>query len=457
MGIEWLPTGHIVFSVWRDSLHTVSATGGTPTVRLAVNRETEVDFHQVAGLPGDRLLVGAHQRQGDSDAIELIAGQRRVLISADKTVSAFEYVAPDTLLVARRFMNAGLWAVPFADGPIDLTRATLVQSGATGFAIADDGTLVFSLPARLTSSLVWVDRAGAVTPIDGAALEMPRPDLALSPDGRRVALVVGEGPDANLVVRDLAGGDTRLTFNKATDTGASWSEMMSPSWFPAGDRIVYASGSVEAATLVALRADVAGEARTLTSGRRGVVSKDGRTLMVLVDDRGRGRLERLDLIGEDKVGTPQAVFSGQDAPSVLDISLSPDGRTLAYVARQDDKTNVWLTTFPTSTGRWLVVEGGSRPRFSRDGRELFYLKGVTDERGQPRVQLMAAPVTVDPTVTVGPAVTVYDSRDAAGPRPEGYDVSMDGKRFLMSKPVPPAPGEGPRLVLVQNWRQALKK
>jgi len=456
MGIDWLPGGHITFSVWRDSLYTVPATGGTPTIRLAVNPETEVDFHQVAGLPGDRLLVGAHQRQGDSDAIELIAGQRREVISADKTVSAFEYVAPDTLLVARRFMNAGLWAVPFADGPIDLTRATLVQSGATGFDIAADGTLVFSLPAMLTSSLVWVDRTGAVTPIEGAAVEMPRPDFALSPDGRRVALVVGEGPNANVLVRDLASGDTRLTFNKATDTGASWLETLSPSWFPAGDRILHVTGSVEATTLVARRADVAGEARALTAGRLGVVSRDGRTLVILIDDRGRGRLRRLDLLGEDKAGPPQAVFSGHDEPNVQDMSLSPDGRALAYVARQDDKINVWLTTFPTSTEQWLVTEGGSRPRFSRDGRELFYLKGVIDERGQPRAQLMAAPVTVDPALTVGPAVTVYDSSNPAGPSPAGYDVSTDGKRFLMSKPVPPAPGDGPRLVLVQNWRAATK-
>ena len=295
-----------------------------------------------------------------------------------------------------------------------------------------------------------------VTPVAGAAVEMPRPDFALSPDGRRVAFIVGVGPDANVVVRDLASGDTRLTFNKATDAGASWSETAAPAWFPAGDRILHATGSVEDMTLVARRADVAGEARGVTAGRVGVISKDGRTLAMLLDERGRGRLRHAALLPDDTIGPAQPVFHGKDEPNVMDISLSPDGRALAYVAREDEKTNVWLTEFPTSKGQWLVVEGGSRPRFSRDGRELFDLKGVRDERGQPRAQLMAAPVTVDPAVTIGPAVAVYESSDPAGPRPDGYDVSMDGRRFLMSKPVPPAPGDGPRLVLVQNWRAALK-
>ena len=103
--MSWASSGcraaHIVFSVWRDSLYKVPATGGTPTVHLAVNPAAEIDFHQVTALPGDRLLVAAHQRQSDFDIVELVDGQQRIVISTDKTANLFEYAAPGWLLVPR--------------------------------------------------------------------------------------------------------------------------------------------------------------------------------------------------------------------------------------------------------------------------------------------------------------------------------------------------------------------
>lgn len=118
---------------------------------------------------------------------------------------------------------------------------------------------------------------------------------------------------------------------------------------------------------------------------------------------------------------------------------------------------MFLTEFPNADARWLVADGGTRPRFSRDGRELFYVKGSVDERGQSKEFFMSATVTVNPTVTMGPAVQLFEDGGPAGPRIDGYDVALDGRRFVMSKPVAPAPGEGSRLVLVQNWLAGMKK
>jgi Tol biopolymer transport system component len=352
--------------------------------------------------------------------------------------------------------------VPFGELPLDMAKARLLESGAvdfnaTKFSVSTEGMLLISLPAPKKSSLVWVNRTGTISPIAGSSLDIPRPEFALSPDGRRAAFVVSSGPEGNIVVRDLeTGADTRLTFNKADDTVATWAESGAPAWFPQGDRIVHMSGEPEALKLFARRSDIAGEPSMLTPGWMGTVSADGHTLIFVVDERGTGRLRRAPLLPDGTVGPAQPVFSG-DEPNVRDFDLSKDGRLLAYGVRQaDSKINLFLTEFPTGNGRWLLTDGGSRPRFSKDGREIFFLKGFTDERGQPTGALMSATVSVDSDIGIGTAKRLFAEDAINGPVIEGYDVAPDRKRFLMSKPVAPLPGETTRLVLVQNWIAALK-
>jgi hypothetical protein len=456
MGASWLTSGNIVFSVWRDSLYTVPATGGTPVVRLAIDPATEVDFHTVAALPDDRLIVDTHQRKDDTDLAQLVDGARRVAISSERDARSFEYVPPGFLLFQRLTTNAGLWVVPFKDGPVDLTQATLIQAGAAEFSAARDGTVIFVLRAPSRSSLVWADRAGATSPVPGSSAEVSRYELALSPDGRRAAFIVGSGPNANVIVRDLASGvDTPLTFNKPADDGGAWFDTRSPAWFPSGDRILHMTGSVEAVKLVARRADIAGEARELTSGRFGVVSPDARALIFVIDDRGTGRLRTAPFQSDGTLGAAKPVFPGENEPNVSNIALSPNGRLLAYSARQPDgKLDVFLTDFPGVGGRWLVTEGGSQPRFSPDGREIFYVKGAVDANGRPRGLFMVAPVTMEPSIKVGPATQLFDDR--SGLKMTGA-VALDGRRFLAWAPVAAAPGDGTKLVIVQNWIAALRK
>ena len=458
MGAAWLTNGNIVFSVWRDSLYTVPATGGTPAVLLAIDAATEIDFHGISALPDGRFLVATHKRKEDVDFAELVDGTRRIVLTREPTLRAFSYVPPGFLLFLRRTTNAGLWAVRFSESAIDLTAATLIQPGATIYDVANDGTLIFGLQVPSRSLLVWAGRDGKMSPIPGAPVEVPTPDFAISPDGRRTAFIEGTGPDANVIVRDLeAGADTRLTFNKAADTGGTWAETRYPAWWPSGDRIVHATGGVESSELVIRRADVAGEAHELTPGKIARVSSDGRTLVYRLDDRGRGRLRHAPLLPDGTVGATQPVFRDENEPNLTDFDVSRDGRLLAYTARQaDGRTNVYLTEYPNPSASLLVTDGGSRPRFSRDSRELFFLKGMRDARGQPQGVFMSAAVTSGPTVKIGGPVRLFEENSTAGPSIQGFDVGPDGRRFIMTKPVAPAPGEGTRLVLVQNWLAGMK-
>ena len=459
MDLVWLTSGDIVFSAWRDSLYRVAATGGQPVVSLAIDPATEIDFHDVSEVPGNRLIVGTHQRNEDGEVPELIDGTRRTVLARDRTATNFRYTRPGFLLFRRRTTNAGVWAVPFSGEPIDVNAATLIQAGATSFDVANDGTLVFVVPAPIKSSFLWVDRAGAMKPVPGATVEIPTPDLALSPDGRRAAFIEGTGPDANVLVRDLETGvDTRLTSNKAQETAGAWSDTRHPAWFPSGERILHTLGRVEADRLVVRRSDVAGEARELIPGRLGKVSPDGRTVFFMYDDRGRGRLRRAPLNPDGTVGQPEPVFRGGEEPNVGDIDVSLDGSLLAYTSRQTTgRSDVLITDLPNARDRLVVTEGGSRPRFSPAGGELFFLKGMPDERGQPRGAFMSVPVSNAPTVTIGTPVRLFMDGGTDGLQITGYTVARDGKHFIMSKPVSQQPGEGTRLVLVQNWLAGMKE
>jgi hypothetical protein len=458
MRAVWLASGNIVFSVWRDSLYTVPASGGAPALRAAINASTEVDFHGVAETPGNRLIVATHQRQPEKFSLERIDDSGRTVLSTDPTVYDVAYVSPGYLVFLRGGANAGIWAVPFDGGPFDIAKATLIQPGADMLSVANDGTLLFRLPSVPKFAPAWADHAGALSSIPGPAIEPmgQYPGYALSPNGDRAAVFVNSESGPHLIVRELRTGlDTRLTLDGRAGAADAATALGAPAWFPSGDRILHMTGGTERSQLVSRRADAAGDAHPLTTGAAGIVSPDARTLVFVVDDRGRRRLRNAPLRPDGSIAASEAVFRGDNEPDVVDIALSHDGRLLAYSAVQPDrKTNVFVTDYPGANAQWLVSEGARRPRFSHDDRAIFYLKGSVDEQNRPKGTLMAAALGRDQTVKVGAETRLFDDASRTGLTIGGYDVAPDG-RFLVSTLLPGASGHR-RAVIVQNWLAAMK-
>jgi Tol biopolymer transport system component len=137
--------------------------------------------------------------------------------------------------------------------------------------------------------------------------------------------------------------------------------------------------------------------------------------------------------------------------------LSPDGRWLADEANNSGRFEVYVRPFPDVTaGLWQVsADGGTRPLWARNSRELFYL---TESGALLRVGVKGG-ATWAPTA---PA-TLFDARGrysgVAFHNGRTYDISPDGRRFLMIKrgaagSLNAAPAS---MVVVLDWFEELKR
>jgi len=133
--------------------------------------------------------------------------------------------------------------------------------------------------------------------------------------------------------------------------------------------------------------------------------------------------------------------------------VSPDGLWLAYHSDESGQWEIYVRPFPgVDEGRWQISrDGGSRPIWGPDGRELFYLS-----RGG---QLTAVPIQAGSSFTFGNPEVVFEGPYlASGLFRQTYDISPDGKRFLMIKEGSPDAEAGPtQVIVVQNWLEELKR
>jgi len=446
----WLADGTIAFAVWRESLYKVSASGGTPSRMLAVNPASEVDFHHVAPLPDGRLIIATHRRTDGLTQQEILDGTRRTILTEDGTITDPLPTMAGQLLFLRGGANRGLWAAPPATGPLDLAKAVLVQADAEAYSAANDGTLLIRVRAAIKSSLVWAEPSGRVTRVPGDPVQLAgRSGLALSRDGRRAAFLVNARNALNLVVRDLeTGADTPFTFNRPTDVKGTW-DMTHPSWFPAGDRLLYAAGGVETASRIfEQRLDRVTPPRELTQGVWAGVFPDGRSLFTIEDVRARGKLSKMSIRGDGSLGPAEVLTPDLDAH---EADASPDG-TLAAVVSHDESgyLDIVLVRLDGSARRRITTggAGATRPRFSADGRWLYYVEGAA-ENGRTGGRLVRVPVTSPVALQVGKVEVLLGDASASDRLDVAqYDIGPGDGRFLV--PVE-GPGRRSRAVLVQNW------
>ena len=151
------------------------------------------------------------------------------------------------------------------------------------------------------------------------------------------------------------------------------------------------------------------------------------------------------------VSAPESLLA--EPYSEFNPVVSPNGRWVALQTDESCRLEVYVRPFPdVDAGRFLIsTGGGSRPLWSRDGGELFYLE--TPGR------VMAVSVDDGPPFAAGAPQVVVDGDYLAPNAGRTYDVSLDGQRFLMIKDATTVLRDvaAPQIVTVLNWFEELKE
>jgi serine/threonine-protein kinase len=472
-GASWAADDTIVFATLPSAPNTgllrVSAAGGEPTVLTTPDVAHGELLHLFPSvLPGGRAVLFTITSRGPIEnaqvaVLDLTTGQRKTLIRGG---SQAEYVDPSTTPTdsGRAVSGPGGYLVYATAGTLRAVRfnpATLevlsdpvvvvdsvrtMPNGAAEFSISRQGTLIY-VPggaARTNRSLAWVDRQGHEEPIVAPprAYQMPR----VSPDGTRVAVSISD-QDFDIWIWNIA----RRTLTRLTDgPGADWY----PVWTPDSQRIAF--GSAQAGRAVWQAADNTGTVEPLTTGLAGPasISTDGTRMIVGTNTPKTGwDLSVLRMDGPSGAGGSRPIEPLVQTPATeLFGELSPDGHWLAYQSDESGQNQIWVRPFPNvNGGHWQISTGGGiTPVWARNGKELFYLGGTN--------AVISVPIQTAPTFSAGLPTKLFDGRYVASPFWRSYDISPDGRRFLMIKA--DTAGEQPStpasMVVVLNWFEELK-
>jgi Tol biopolymer transport system component len=271
-------------------------------------------------------------------------------------------------------------------GAFPLADRFVQTSMLTGpFSVSAVGSLAYSRTVSLnfllppTAQLAWSDRAGKQLGLAGpegpylasliASLSSGLTDLrfggspALSPDGQFVAFSRDNPPD--IWVLDIEKGLTsRLTSSPAADSY--------PVWSPDGKKVAFRSERDGSGNVYVRGVDDVGEEKPLLQDEASKFPTDwtdnGRFLIYHTAD---GDIWALPMTGEQADRKPLRITQTPFVES--DAKVSPDGHWIAYLSNEPGHVEVYVQSFPQPGFKQPVsTEGGFMPRWSPDGKELFY-------------------------------------------------------------------------------------
>jgi serine/threonine-protein kinase len=440
-GGSWAEDGTITFAPQHNSvLMRVPSSGGRPepVTKLA---EGEVAHRWPQVLPGGKALLYTEYstpigiQNANVIVQQLPAGARKVV-----EVSGFygRYVASGHLLYLN---DATLFAAPFDLTRLELTGtpAPVVEGIATNrfggaqFAVSDNGTLAYvaGRPSSNEVSIQWMERGGKTTPLRAAVMDWS--NLLFSPDGRRLALDISDGRQADVWVYEWE-RDTlsRLTFGPG--------RAQKPVWTPDGRRMVFSStrdSQRQTFNLYWQRADGTGEIQRLTDSKSIEMAwswhPSGKFLAYhQFNEDTRDDVLILPIEGDEATGWKPGkpiVFLNSPAAERAPM-FSPDGQWLAYQSTESGRDEVYIRPFPAAAGKWQISSGGGAiPTWSRAKPELLY--------ATPTQQIMAVPYTAlgDSFVAEKPRLwseVRFVVRERSGGPNRSFDLHPDGQRFALA-------------------------
>lgn len=473
IGVSWGADGQILFSTASlrtgGGLYTVSEHGGAAAL-LAKPDETKSERGLITPLSlsehnlrlfsvlvstddSDEIADLSEKYRGNADLSLAISVARisrsRIVVESPGAGRLTLPLEGDFLTVAgyasgylvyyRETARAegDLWAAPFSPRLGDLTgEAFPVVRNVNTVSLSTDGTMVYRPAFRPRQRLAVVNRSGRIERVIGNPQEWIG-DPVLSPDGTRVIVDASEGNREGLWLYDLeTGAGSQLTFDDLdyskptfTSDGGSIVFAVSQSLTPGRFR---RDGPFMRMDLDAMEGMMVFSPDSL-SGWEPIMSGDGRHLVFF-------KRQDIQYVSMEPDGKAQVIVGNQGR--VFQTALSPDNRYLAYVSIRNGSPEVYVTRFPTGSGRWRVsFDGGWSPEWSPIGKELFY---VDDSR------MMSVPLLEGQGFRFGPPRVLFDGIQGGADylRFSGFDVTGDGQKFILSTN---AEEERPVLTIIENW------
>jgi serine/threonine-protein kinase len=461
-GADWLPDGRILVGQNGPAgLLEIPAAGGTittlfkPEAGRVWNPQALPDGRTILFTlirPSQRGPRGEPRVIGDVHLFDRTTRASRTIVENAVTAR----ILPDGYLLFVR--DDALWAVRFdidrqevQGTPVRIVQSVRVESGrATQLVVAPNGTLVYAPGGLLSASqrrLMWVTRGE-----QQQVLPTPRRQyigLRLSPDGSRAAVQSIEADGADIWVTELGLG----TLTRISDTGSG----EHPLWSLDGRNLVFSSRVDDRWRLLRRASDGTGAVETIASFDKPITRvqatswlRDGTLLVETETGSDEGDIGIIPASGDRAwrpvVRTPK--FEGQSA-------LSPDGAWLAYGSNESGETQVYVQPFPGPGARQQIPGSGWAPTWSRNGRELLYL------RGGPPTDVMRVDVTPDRAtgrLVIGAPESLasyvfYERRTTT----RFYDAPPSGERLLFISRSDEVSDDDHHLRVVVNWIDELRR
>jgi serine/threonine protein kinase len=356
-----------------------------------------------------RRIVGAASNAGYANGKVFFLNDKGALVFAPLDVSAGKLSGEPQLLSATvGFAPSTYWGA---------------------FSVAENGTVVWNTTVGAAlSTLTWYDRSGKELGHVGQVGTLANP--MFSPDGGRVAVDIADQKARNvdLWIESInTGTEARFTFSPVEETN--------PTWMHHGDMIAFRRVGTSPGLLLKKANGLEPEKVLLRSPDMGGSdlipnswsADDSKLMATYQSDAGGSGLVLISAF--DAKMTPFNVGTG----SSTNGQISPDGKWVAYAGNDTGDWEIYVTTYPGATGKWQVSRGGgAEPRWSADGKEIFYLG--------PKEMLTAVTVSADSGFTTGvpqPLFQVHSRAPISSTDLFTYDVAPDGKRFLVNRYVKP--------------------
>ena len=470
--VSWGPDDDLYFvDATGLALKKVSPGGGGVEDVVALKADPGITFSHPRMLPNGRGLIVTARRVESFQAGERQDADRLRTVVATNATSELHFVDLESGEsrgsiggVGAQYVATGhlvfltaegtLMAAPFDQGKLTLTgQAKALVAGVdarsggwSDVTVSNSGILLYAgLGFNAPEEVVWVERSGLSRTVDpGWTREIEFEAVAVSPSGEQLAVEIVTGDNQeDIWIKQLDEGPlSRLTF--------SGSNNRNPTWTPDSRSVTYVSER-EQPGIWQKRADGSGSEELVLELDRPVTSvewsRNGEWLIFSVINL------RSDDVWAFRPGVDSAPTPILASPfNEFEPTLSPDGRSLAYVSDESGQREIYVRPFPhTDEGKWLISnDGGIEPAWSPDGQELFF----RDLTGQNLhvMDLGSGPSAARQTAIIK---LPRDKDHEVNSRNRLYHVAPDG-RFVMIRRAAGGDVSG-NLVMVQNFFRELEE